>query len=31
MPGALVPGAELNGTVPLWNWIGEEPATTFSY
>ncbi|HET8603671.1 MAG TPA: DsrE family protein [Marmoricola sp.] len=29
--GALVPGAELNGTVPLWNWIGEEPATTFSY
>ncbi|MGW6441635.1 peroxiredoxin [Lentzea sp. NPDC055074] len=28
---ALVPGAELNGTVPMWNWIGDEPATTFSY
>ncbi|HET8560997.1 MAG TPA: hypothetical protein VFL69_10795, partial [Marmoricola sp.] len=28
---ALIPGAELNGTVPLWNWIGDEPATTFSY
>lgn len=28
---ALIPGAEINGTVPLWNWIGDEPATTFSY
>ncbi len=28
---ALIPGAELNGTVPMWNWIGNEPATTFSY
>ncbi|TNC24282.1 DsrE family protein [Amycolatopsis alkalitolerans] len=27
----LIPGAELNGTVPLWKWIGDEPATTFSY
>jgi predicted peroxiredoxin len=27
----LIVGAELNGTVPLWNWIGDEPATTFSY
>jgi predicted peroxiredoxin len=27
----LIPGAEINGTVPLWNWIGDEPATTFSY
>ncbi len=27
----LIPGAELNGTVPMWKWIGEEPATTFSY
>ena len=27
----LVGGAELNGTVPLWNWIGDAPATTFSY
>ena len=28
---ALVANAELGGTVPLWNWIGDEPATTFSY
>ncbi|MQA05239.1 MAG: peroxiredoxin [Streptosporangiales bacterium] len=27
----LIAGAELNGTIPLWNWIGDEPATTFSY
>ena len=27
----LIPGAELNGTVPMWKWIGDEPATTFSY
>lgn len=27
----LIPGAEANGTVPMWNWIGDEPATTFSY
>jgi len=30
-PDALVPGAEVNGTIPMWNWIGDEPATTFSY
>jgi predicted peroxiredoxin len=30
-PEALVAGAEVNGTIPMWNWIGEEPATTFSY
>ena len=29
--GALLPNGELNGTVPLWNWIGDEPAVTFSY
>ncbi|HET6709635.1 DsrE family protein [Amycolatopsis sp.] len=29
--GELIPGAELNGTIPLWKWIGDEPATTFSY
>jgi hypothetical protein len=23
----LVENAELGGTVPLWDWIGEEPAT----
>jgi predicted peroxiredoxin len=29
--GALISGAELAGTVPLWEWIGDEGATTFSY
>jgi predicted peroxiredoxin len=29
--GDLIPGAELGGTVPMWAWIGEEAATTFSY
>jgi predicted peroxiredoxin len=29
--GALLPNAELGGTVQLWDWIGPEPATTFSY
>jgi predicted peroxiredoxin len=28
---ALIAGAELQGTIPLWQWIGDEPATTFSY
>jgi predicted peroxiredoxin len=27
----LIAGAELNGTVPMWNWIGDQDATTFSY
>jgi predicted peroxiredoxin len=27
----LVKNATLGGTVPLWEWIGDEPATTFSY
>lgn len=27
----LMDGAEINGTIPLWNWIGEDPAVTFSY
>lgn len=27
----LISGAELQGTVPMWKWIGDEPATTFSY
>lgn len=30
-PESLITGAELQGTVPLWQWIGDEPATTFSY
>ncbi|MFC4944717.1 DsrE family protein [Pseudonocardia sp. GCM10023141] len=29
--GALVDGAEVAGTVPLWEWIGDEGATTFSF
>ncbi|HEY7430319.1 MAG TPA: hypothetical protein VH641_06245 [Streptosporangiaceae bacterium] len=29
--GSLVPNAELGGSVQLWEWIGDEPATTFSY
>jgi predicted peroxiredoxin len=29
--GDLIPNAELAGTVPLWEWIGDEGATTFSY
>ena len=27
----LIEGAEVNGTIPMWNWIGDEGATTFSY
>lgn len=27
----LIEGAELQGTVPMWEWIGDEGATTFSY
>jgi predicted peroxiredoxin len=30
-PESLISGAELQGTVPLWAWIGDEAATTFSY
>ena len=28
---ALITGAELQGTVPMWQWIGDEGAVTFSY
>lgn len=28
---ALIDGAEMQGTIPLWQWIGDEGATTFSY
>ena len=28
---ALVANAELGGTAPLWEWIGDDGATTFSY
>jgi predicted peroxiredoxin len=27
----LISNAEINGTIPLWEWIGDEGATTFSY
>jgi predicted peroxiredoxin len=29
--GALVANATLGGTVPMWDWIGDEQVTTFSY
>jgi predicted peroxiredoxin len=29
--GELLANAELAGTVQLWEWIGDEAATTFSY
>jgi predicted peroxiredoxin len=29
--GDLRPNAEIAGTVPMWSWIGDEGATTFSY
>ena len=28
---SLISGAELQGTVPLWAWIGDDAATTFSF
>lgn len=27
----LIKGSEIQGTIPMWNWIGDDPATTFSY
>ena len=27
----LIEGATIGGTVPMWEWIGDEGATTFSY
>jgi predicted peroxiredoxin len=27
----LVSNAKLGGATPLWEWIGDEPATVFSY
>jgi predicted peroxiredoxin len=27
----LVPNARVAGATPLWEWIGSEPATVFSY
>ena len=27
----FVPNARVAGATPLWDWIGDEPATVFSY
>jgi len=27
----LIKGATIGGTIPMWEWIGPEGATTFSY
>ena len=27
----LIEAAELGGTAPMWQWIGDDGATTFSY
>jgi predicted peroxiredoxin len=27
----LIANAEIAGTAPMWDWIGDEGATTFSY
>jgi predicted peroxiredoxin len=29
--GALVANAKLAGATPLWEWVGNEPASVFSY
>ena len=29
--GNLVSNAEMGGTIPMWDWIGDEAATAFSY
>jgi len=30
-PENLLENAELGGTIPMWQWIGDEGATSFSY
>lgn len=30
-PETLLENAELGGTVPMWEWIGDSPTVTFSY
>ena len=27
----LIAGAEVQGTIPMWGWIGDDGAATFSY
>ncbi len=29
--GTLIAHAEVAGTIPMWQWIGDDGATTFSY
>jgi predicted peroxiredoxin len=29
--GSILPNAEIGGTVVMWEWIGDDGATTFSY
>lgn len=29
--GDLLPNARLGGTVPMWEWIGDDNVVTFSY
>jgi predicted peroxiredoxin len=29
--GNLIGNAEVGGTVPMWQWIGDDAAVTFSY
>ncbi|HZK35542.1 MAG TPA: hypothetical protein VFC57_01120 [Aeromicrobium sp.] len=29
--GNLVSNTEMGGTIPMWDWIGDEAATAFSY
>jgi len=30
-PERLLANAEIGGSIPMWQWIGDEGATTFSY
>lgn len=30
-PAGFVSNAEVGGTVPMWEWIGDDPAITFTY
>jgi hypothetical protein len=29
--GEFVPNARLAGATPMWEWLGDEPRTVFSY
>jgi predicted peroxiredoxin len=29
--GAFVPHARMAGATPMWEWLGDEPGTVFSY